>query len=57
MKKLFVVFVNNRPKGILTESEFEMQTNKYWDSYRSVDVPLKDWVEEKINIGNIKNYF
>jgi len=55
--KLVVVFVNEKPKGVLTSKQFKnLRIPKWWHTKKEIDVPMEDWNNEKIRIDTIQNY-
>ena len=57
MKTLIVLFVDNKPKGILTEKQFENHTGKkWWHTAETISVPQEDWDKDKVRIDTIRKY-
>ena len=56
MKTLFVVFVNDQPKGLLNEKEFKSFNRPWWNSSQIINVPQEEWDSGKITINNIQKY-
>lgn len=56
MKKLIVLFVNGKPKGIVTEASFKSMRTHWWHTKESIEVPIEDWEKDKVRIDTIHNY-
>lgn len=56
--ELLVLLVDGKPKGMFPVSRFTNYKGRiWWDSTKIVKVPIKDYMEETINISNISKYF
>ena len=54
---LVVLLVDGKPKGMYPKSRFvDYDGAIWWDSIKVVTVPLKGYMSEEINIGNISKY-
>ena len=56
VKTLYVVFVNDHPKGLLTETEFKSFNQPWWNSFQEISVPQEDWDKGTITISSIQKY-
>jgi hypothetical protein len=58
MKKLVVVYVGNTPKAIMGFGTYvrTSMTKIWWDGFEMIEVPLEDWVSEKVNMETVEYY-
>ena len=55
--ELAVLLVGGKPKGMYPTKRFvDYDGAIWWDAIRLVTVPLKGYIDESINIGNISKY-
>jgi hypothetical protein len=52
-KHLILLLVDNLVKGIVTKLP---TCARWWHTEEHIDVPLEDWNNDKIHIGNINKY-
>lgn len=56
--ELMVLLVDGKPKGMFPVSRFvSYDGDVWWTSCKMVRVPVKDYMDETVNIGNISRYF
>jgi hypothetical protein len=55
MKTIFVLFVDNKPKGILSEIQLENYSGRsWWTTFKKMLVPIEKI--DDLNIGNVEKY-
>jgi hypothetical protein len=56
--ELMVLLVDGKPKGMFPLSRFaNYEGPVWWTSTKTVKVPVKDYMDETVNIGNIRSFF
>jgi hypothetical protein len=54
MEKVFVCFVDGKPRGLLRGEDMFLNTRPYWDYVRIMEVPNEK--KEDLTIHNCLNY-
>jgi hypothetical protein len=55
MKTIFVLFVDDKPKGILSEIQLENYSGRiWWTTFKKMLVPTEKI--DELTIGSVKNY-
>ena len=55
MKPIFVLFVDNQPKGILSEIQLEKYSGRnWWTTFKKMLVPTEKI--DELNIGNVESF-
>ena len=55
MKTIFVLFVDNKPKGILSEIQLmNFSGRSWWTTFKKMSVPIEKI--DGLNVGNVGSY-
>jgi hypothetical protein len=55
MKTFYVLFVENRVQGILSETQLENFSGRsWWTTFKKMSVPIEKI--DGLNVGNVRNY-